>query len=157
MAVNSSLLRQTMLMKMKSARFVICAGCYHQFFICSYCDHGNIYCSQNCSSLARKKFQKNAGKRYQASLNGRHHHADRQRRYCARKNIVTHHTSKQQSLHVSLSVKTNNQTVGPAKIIADKYYCYFCGELCLEFVRINFLQKSSSNKKRNASLQPQAP
>ena len=144
-------------MKIKNARFVICTGCYHQFFICSFCDHGNIYCSAYCSSLARKKFQKESSKRYQASLNGKLHHAARQSRYRARKNKVTHHTSKQQSPYVSLSVKTNNQTLWLAQIVTEKYYCCFCGKPCLELVRINFLQKSSSNKKRNSSLQPQAP
>jgi len=144
-------------MKINNARFVICTACYHQFFICSYCDHGNIYCSKNCSSLARKKFQKDAGKRYQGSLNGRHHHADRQRRYRARKNIVTHHGSKPQSLHVSLSTKTHNQTVALAKIIIKKYYCYFCGKPCMEFVRLGFLRKNDNKKVRNSSLRPQAP
>jgi uncharacterized lipoprotein YehR (DUF1307 family) len=145
-----------MLMKINSARFVICTGCYHQFIICSYCDRGNIYCGANCSSLARKKFQKDAGKRYQASLNGKLHHAARQSRYRARKNKVTHHTSKQQSSYVSLSVKTNNQTLLFTQVLAENYCC-FCGKPCLELVRVNFLQKSSSNKKRNSSLQPQAP
>lgn len=61
--------------------------------ICIHCDRGNRYCNRACSQTARRHGLREAGKRYQRSLPGRHRHADRQRRYRARKQKVTHQGS----------------------------------------------------------------
>src|SRR5262249_30378505 len=37
-----------------TARFYLCAGCRAQVLICSCCDHGNIYCGDECASAARR-------------------------------------------------------------------------------------------------------
>ena len=85
-----------------AARLFNCASCRRQVVLCRRCDHGNIYCSRNCSGPARRRSVRLAGQRYQSSRRGRHKHAQRQRRYrerrrrpapenpaCAQK--VTHH------------------------------------------------------------------
>lgn len=74
-------------------RHYLCAGCRTAVVICSHCDRGNRYCNRACSQAARKRNMRQAGKRYQSSLPGRHRHAARQRRYRARMQKVTHQGS----------------------------------------------------------------
>ncbi len=64
-----------------TARLFQCALCHAQAIICSKCDHGQIYCSDSCSALARQQSLRAAGKRYQATVNGKRNHAARQARY----------------------------------------------------------------------------
>lgn len=155
--VNSSLPRQRMLMKIRIARFAICTGCNNQFIICSYCDHGNIYCSYSCSFIARKRLTKMACQRYQTTQNGRHHHAQRQKRYCARKNIVTHHSSKVPLRCVSLPKLTNKLTQRDTKNKMGRYFCHFCGKSCLEFVRQSYLRQNPIDKMKKLKSCPQGP
>src|SRR5919109_3298999 len=82
-------------MRKESLRFVICArpACAQVFFLCRRCDRGNRYCSPGCSTSARRSGLRAAGERYQRTSYGRRGHADRQRRYRARRaaaQIVTH-------------------------------------------------------------------
>lgn len=74
-------------------RRYLCAGCRTAVVICSQCDRGNRYCNHTCSQTARKRCVREAGQRYQDSLPGRHRHAERQRRYRARMQKVTHQGS----------------------------------------------------------------
>ena len=76
-----------------SARLFLCAGCRAQALICSCCDRGQIYCAGECGPLARRRGQRAAGARYQTSRRGRRAHAERARRYRARREKVTHHGS----------------------------------------------------------------
>ena len=79
-----------------SVRLYNCARCHHQVIICSPCDRGNIYCAGPCAQAARKASLKAAGKRYQRSCRGRLKHAERQRRYRARRKKVTHQDSREE-------------------------------------------------------------
>jgi hypothetical protein len=78
-------------------RLFLCARCYEQVIICTYCDRGNIYCSFLCSLTARKNSLREAGMRYQHSIKGRLKHALRQRHYMQRlrglNNKMTHQGS----------------------------------------------------------------
>jgi hypothetical protein len=76
-----------------TARLFNCARCHCQVVICSHCDRGNIYCGRRCAEHARKTSSRSAGKRYQRTYRGRIKHAERQRRYRALQNIVTHQRS----------------------------------------------------------------
>jgi hypothetical protein len=73
---------------------VACArpACGQVFFLCLRCDRGHRYCGRACAAEARRASVLAAGRRYQASLDGRLAHADRQRRYRERRRAkVTYH------------------------------------------------------------------
>ena len=81
------------------ARLFLCADpdCRTQVLICRDCDRGHRYCA-DCAPDARRRSLHQAGRRYQASRRGRINHAERSRRYRARRcgtpqNKVTHHGS----------------------------------------------------------------
>jgi hypothetical protein len=140
-----------------TARFVICTNCHFQFYICSQCDRGNIYCGSTCATIARKKHDKNASQRYQNTLNGKICHALRQKRYRARqqnlKNKVTHQGSQTPPNCVPLSahlLKMPTQHQTPDNF--TQIYCNFCGKICSKYVRQNFL-----TKKRKIPLNSQGP
>jgi len=63
------------------SRLFHCPQCHQQVVLCPRCDHGNHYCSRECSENARRASQRLAGRRYQDGLPGRRKHAARQRRY----------------------------------------------------------------------------
>ena len=69
------------------------AGCRTAVLICSDCDRGQRYCTTPCADEARRQSIRASGRRYQDSSRGRHTHAERQRRYRARQQIVTHQGS----------------------------------------------------------------
>jgi hypothetical protein len=65
-----------------------------QVNVCTCCDHGQIYCPNECSSRRRQESIRNAGARYQESPKGKLKHADRQQRYRDRlRQNVTHQGS----------------------------------------------------------------
>lgn len=66
--------------------------CGRLFAVCRGCDRGRRYCSDECSSEARRSKQRLAGARYQATEQGRRKHAERQARYLGRRR-VTHQRS----------------------------------------------------------------
>src|SRR5438034_194068 len=72
------------------ARSFVCARCAIQVLVCSACDRGQIYCAGECSQLARRSAQREAGRRYQMTRRGRFTHAERSHRYRARQKNVTH-------------------------------------------------------------------
>ena len=74
-------------------RRYLCARCRQAVTICSRCDRGHRYCSEGCSQAARQCAVRDAGRRYQATRQGRHRHAERQRRYRDRMQKVTHQGS----------------------------------------------------------------
>jgi len=131
---------------MTSARMFNCALCRTLTTICSCCDRGHIYCSDECASSARKTSVQSANKRYQDTYAGRANHAARQKRYVARlKNAsqkMTDHTSQPPHnilLLFMLAVAARISVLGqnPANI-----YCDFCGCICSDFVRNNFLRSN---------------
>ena len=78
-------------------RLYLCAGCRTAVLICSHCDRGQRYCTTGCASQARRRSVRAAGRRYQASLRGRHAHAKRQQRYRAR--MALHSLRSQKVTH----------------------------------------------------------
>jgi len=74
-------------------RRFLCARCRTAVLICSHSDRGNRYCTPHCAHEARQQALRDAGRRYQTGLPGRTAHAQRQRRYRARKQKVTHQGS----------------------------------------------------------------
>lgn len=70
-------------------RFFLCNSCRRQVVICSRCDRGQVYCGRDCALEVRRRRQREARHRYQASECGRKLHADRSRRFRARGRRVT--------------------------------------------------------------------
>ena len=69
-----------------------CRGCHAVFWICSYCDRGQRYCSLSCRIPARRQQRRSANRRHQRSPEGRDDHRDRQREYrrrCRIRDCVT--------------------------------------------------------------------
>ena len=75
-----------------TGRLFNCARCGRQVVICSRCDRGHRYC-KGCAPAARRGSRRAAGARYQHSRRGRLAHAERQHRYRARRQKVTHQGS----------------------------------------------------------------
>jgi len=79
-------------LKESTYRLYNCRRCGLQVRICRRCDHGNIYCSGECSRIRRRESVRRAGARYQRTRRGAARHAARQ--WCWRtraQQIVTHH------------------------------------------------------------------
>ena len=75
-------------------RLFLCMLCHGQVVLCSWCDHGQIYCSRACAHFSRQKSLRLARRRYQKTFNGRRNHAACQARYRQRlRNKVTDHGS----------------------------------------------------------------
>jgi predicted nucleic acid-binding Zn ribbon protein len=49
-------------------RLYNCQRCGVQVRICRRCDHGNIYCAQECSRIRRRECLRRAGARYQGLI-----------------------------------------------------------------------------------------
>lgn len=126
------------------ARLYNCARCRKQVLICRDCDRGNIYCAPACAQSARSASQRRAGQRYQSSRRGRHHHADRQRRYRQRlKEKVTHQGSPADSAGALLPVELRrrwNPAVSLSLPPNDIIQCHGCGQVCSPFVRLAALR-----------------
>jgi len=125
-----------------TARLFNCARCQHQAVICSHCDRGNIYCSKQCSEVARKTSLRAAGRRYQRTRRGRFKHAARQYRYRARRKKVTHQSSPAPPLNDSLTL-TRSETMASIAIAPDgDIDCHFCGCPCCPFLRLDFIHRA---------------
>ena len=62
-----------------------CRRCGKRVCVCRRCDRGQVYCASDCASQSRTMSLRAARERYQKSRRGAHLHADRQRRYRARR------------------------------------------------------------------------
>ena len=127
-----------------SARLFMCAECHAQALICSCCDRGQIYCAGDCAARARRRTGRDAGRRYQTSLRGRLAHAARSRRYRVRCKNVTHHGSPPSPPDDLLSPDPAAASKPPS--IGDfprqpPGRCHWCGGVCPQFVRQNFLRR----------------
>ena len=60
-------------------------GCQALFPVCTCCDRGQRYCSQECREQVRVCQRRAANRRHQQSAEGRLDHRDRQRRYRRRR------------------------------------------------------------------------
>jgi hypothetical protein len=144
------------------ARLFLCACCRSQVVVCSHCDRGQHYCADGCSSLNRKRLQREAGRRYQGSLRGRHKHAQRMRRLRDRRRAQANKVTHQGSLGTGADdVLTASQTTEPLCLslpcIALRVpasastfartsalalcRCRFCGVQVLPLVRPGYLRR----------------
>jgi len=133
-----------------SARLFVCVGCRSQALICSCCDRGQIYCADDCASRARRGAQRDAGRRYQDSRRGRLAHAERARRYRARRKNVTHQGSPPSPLD-DLVPSGPLAIAGGARVSDDRSrrlasHCHWCGRRCPELVRQVLLRRRGGRR-----------
>ena len=129
-------------------RRYLCACCRTAVIICSHCDRGNRYCGFECAARVRKRCVQGAGGRYQASLRGRHAHAQRQRRYRERQaKKVTH----QGSPLVALPALLPPDARAPQSDALEPGQCDFCHCKCALLVRTGFLRCRVRRHKRLAN------
>lgn len=140
----------------ESYRLFNCARCHCQVRICSHCDRGNRYCSEECSYQARRDSMRRAGASYQQTEQGKINHAARQQRYLIRK--MTHQCSRQPPLGLfSHTTSQGRQKTGasrdtwrhrwPSWEHSDVVYCDFCGRPCAPLARLDFLRTRVPIKK----------
>lgn len=125
-------------------RLFLCLTCRAQVLICSHCDRGHVYCAKGCAQKARRRSLREAGHRYQTSRRGRIKHAERARRYRARKNTVTHQGSppdRTEALLAKTSAATTTDEATTASPCRQRWYCHYCMRPCPDFVRRDFLQR----------------
>lgn len=110
------------------------------FFICSYCDRGQVYCSQACRQPARDQQRRAANRRHRQTLSGRLAHSRRQHAYRLRRtqaryrqleNKVTDHSSQTQcrvrpSRRLSSFYLRSTNFSGP-RLNSSPVVCRFCG------------------------------
>ena len=130
--------------------------CRAQVLICPPCDRGHIYCSDACSTISRRRSVREAGRRYQDGRPGRLRHAERMRRYRAKK--VTHQASPPPPADALLvsdpavcAVSALPVRVAPAAVAV---HCHFCGRRCSALPRSGFLRcRRVQSRPRQGALQ----
>jgi hypothetical protein len=122
-----------------TARLYQCARCHCQVILCSHCDRGNIYCNTGCAEQARKASLKAAGSRYQQSRRGRFSHAERQRRFRAKREKVTHQGSPLVPANAPLPPRSTAPS-DPVATVESDIHCHFCRQLCSPWLRLGFLR-----------------
>ncbi len=141
-----------------TSRMYQCLHCHRQVSICRKCDHGNIYCGPICAAFARKKSLKLAGARYQATLNGKRHHAARQPRYLMNhQKKMTHHTSLVTPLCVPIQLLENKPKKVEIGHQGTALTCWFCKKPVSVWIRNDFLRRRGPKKSTGAQACPQAP
>ena len=136
-----------------SPRLYNCGRCHRQVVICRACDRGNLYCFDGCADLARAESQRAAARRYQATRQGRHNHAERQRRYRQRlQEKVTQQGSPALGpgdlLRRELE-RRQQQADLSAVATLPVTSCHGCGQPCSPFVRLTVLRGRFSRNRRS--------
>ena len=139
-------------------RLFLCIRCHEQVVLCSWCDHGQIYCGRTCAELARQKSLRLARLRYQHTFNGRRNHAACQARYRARlKNKVMDHGSPQTNRCdvINLPEKKTENTV--IVQISQPMTCCFCKTPVSDWIRNDFLRRRDRKSVTSLRSSAQAP
>jgi len=143
-----------------SGRFFLCTGCRTQVIICRHCDRGQIYCAGQCASAARHRSVREASRHYQSSRQGRLKHAERSRRYRARRNNVTHQGSLAPIPDVLLAVSSTTWVEAALKThptAPATWKCHFCGRPCAALVRTGPLRRRTPRNHRMGTQRDHSP
>jgi len=112
-------------------RICLRPDCRALFFLCSRCDRGRRYCSDRCSTRARREQRRRANQRHQRSPEGQMDHRDRQRRYRARKKKESPCRSRPR-----VTDQASNPTASPASLPSESsdarpplLRCRICGRV----------------------------
>jgi hypothetical protein len=131
-------------------RMFLCGRCRSQVVVCRRCDRGQIYCAGTCAREARHEAQRAARRRHQATPRGRAMHAERNRRYRARRRCVTDHGPPADAEAVPLcqsagDIATNVPLSAPTRV-PEPPACHYCGHSPSLFVRLSPLPPRSSRR-----------
>ena len=139
-------------------RLFLCIRCLAQVVLCSWCDHGQIYCSEVCAFFARQKSLRLARSRYQKTLNGRRNHAACQARYRLKlQKKVTDHTSPLAAQNVPIQSRENKPEKTENEQKKPELTCCFCKKTVSDWIRNDFLRRRSHKKSTRSRVCPQAP
>jgi hypothetical protein len=138
-----------------SCRFFLCSCYRRQVLLCSQCDRGQLYCGRDCALEVRRRNQRAARARYQATIRGRELHAERSRRYRARQRCVTDQGSippgkpAAKANEPPLSVTRAAATAAPANTnaLTLRTACQCCGKPVSNFVRLSWIRRRSRAKR----------
>lgn len=128
-----------------SARLFHCARCHCQVILCRACDRGHVYCGQDCAQAARHASLQRAGARYRCTRRGRLNNAERQRRFRARQQKVTHHRSVPRSAPAVLPGRAacvSHQAFAPRSDDRTAIHCWRCGREVDPFLRRDYLHST---------------
>lgn len=139
-------------------RLFLCIRCRTQVVLCSWCDHGQIYCSDVCALLARQKALRLTRSRYQKTFIGRRNHAACQARYRAKlKKKVTDHTSPPVVQNAPMQSLENKPEKTENGQIKPTLTCCFCNKTVSAWIRNDFLRRRSHKKQTRTRVFSQAP
>jgi ribosomal protein L35 len=128
-----------------TSRLYYCALCHTQSVICSRCDRGQIYCSDTCAKTARLKSCREAEKRYQLTLKGKHKHAARQKRYLIRQKEKVTDQGSVTATHNALLEQVKNKTKEvDMGCVSRQQSCCVCKHQVSSWLRTGFLRYYSS-------------
>ena len=113
------------------------AHCQALFFICSHCDRGHCYCSEDCRRQARLRQRRCANGRHQRSDEGRLDHRDRQREYRLRQQATAATVTDQGSISITPPASLSggqvdsdtNQPLRPESVTWGPLRCRICGRV----------------------------
>jgi len=129
-----------------SARLFHCARCHDQVILCRACDRGHVYCRNGCAAAARRESLRRAGARYRGTRRGRRNNAERQRRFRARQQKVTHQGSAPVVTAAVLAV-TDTQPQSPSSAVPGQrrgtLICHRCARPTSPFLRHDFLRSTA--------------
>ena len=142
-----------------SARTFLCGRCLERVFVCSHCDRGQIYCAGGCAQAARRVAQREAGRRYQESRDGRFAHAERNRRYRARRKIVTHQGTPPPAMDGLVEPDRTAAASGHhlPTCVEKAFHCNWCGRPCSAFVRQGALRRRRRVPRRQSRHDRRGP
>jgi hypothetical protein len=141
-----------------TARLFLCIRCHAQVVLCSWCDHGQIYCGKVCAFFARQKSIRLARSRYQKTFNGRRNHAACQARYRAKlKKKVTDHTSPPVSQNAPMEMLVNEPKKTETGQSKQELTCCFCRKSVSSWIRNDFLRRRGHKKTMRTQAHAQAP
>ena len=138
-----------------SCRMFLCARCRSQVLVCRRCDRGQLYCFGSCAQEARHDRQREARRRYQATPRGRALHAERSRRYRARRRCVTDQGPAIERKAGSLVALRAHAEVGEQSVsrkFAGYRLCHHCGRSASAFLRLSALRPEYPRRNRTTAV-----
>jgi hypothetical protein len=152
----------------ETIRRFLCAGCRVAAYVCTACDRGQRYCSDECALAARRRLQRESDRRYQSSERGRLKHAERARRYRQRRRSVTeqgavespkqdesstsapHEVSTPPSSAEETATTLASQSSIDDKALFGQVSCHFCRRWCDQWIRHAPLRPRRSGPRRKS-------
>lgn len=134
-----------------TCRMFLCAHCRRQVLVCRRCDRGQVYCARTCADDIRHERQREARRRYQATLRGRAMHAERSRRYRARQQRVTDHGLTKPDKEAALPRSDVVAVAGAPSFNRwppTPPICHFCRCPASAFVRLSALRPERNRRRK---------